>query len=55
MPETPTDAPTANANDFRAASMSELLKTFCIAANPNFSNFGFFIVSFIFVICKNTL
>jgi hypothetical protein len=36
-------APTAKANDFRAVSMSELLKTVCIAANPNFSIFGFFI------------
>ncbi len=48
-------APTANANDFRAVSMSVLVKTVCIAANPNFSNFGFFIVSSTSVIRENSL
>ncbi len=48
-------APTAKANDFRAVSISALVKTVCIAANPNFSNFGFFIVSSTSVIRENSL
>jgi hypothetical protein len=47
-PDALTVAPTAKANEFRAVSMSALVKTVCIAINPNVSIFGFLIISLLF-------